>query len=438
MFTITLKLTPLDVLFFRDARPFGAADHGESSLPTPQSFAGLIKTHLMAPAQLQSADLHGLHDPRLTIEQRHWFTRLRCRGPWLYVDDSEALRRHWWQHEDDSPPDHFPPPGPLTAVPADLVQIGKSLNGASRLLRLRPWPRDVPLPGWHPPLDGMRPLWHRGDQDIRPVQGKLLDLAGLREYLEWSSDDGVPSPECVHEQRHLLTWDSRTGIGVNPDSHTAAEGQIYSARFLQLRPGVCFVGEIDLPASAPPLGELFEESLVLPWGGEGRRVRVDRIDSIAWPGVSVAEAGERLLTALITPGIFHSRDSSRRPLWKPYDNGQLIAAAVPKPLAVSGWDLAGNAAERRQQRGGGTSASNGTSDFSNGRPRPTRFAVPAGSVYLWQRNAERSRPESKTEPAYPRLCDKPQDHDTGWGVALIGTWKPCDLGTPNRSGLTTD
>ena len=79
--TITLKLAPLDVLFFRDARPFGAADHGDSGFPTPQSFAGLIKTHLMTLAGLRSADLHGLHNPSLTEEQRHWFARLRCRGP---------------------------------------------------------------------------------------------------------------------------------------------------------------------------------------------------------------------------------------------------------------------------------------------------------------------------------------------------------------------
>jgi CRISPR-associated protein Cmr3 len=313
------------------------------------------------------------------------------------------------------------------------MQLGKI---GSKLVRLRPLLADDALPGWCSPAKslGMKPLWHRGDDDLRSASGKLLDRAGLGEYLRCAGDgdrSGEPSPEHVHELRHLLTWESRTGIGVNPDSLTASEGQIYSARFLRLRPGVCFVGEVELPDSAPPLSSLFPQALVLPWGGEGRRVAIE-LDSpegeprgIDWPKLSAAEVGENLLTVLLTPGIYHSRDLQQRPLWKPSDNGGLIAASVGRPLAISGWDLAGNAAERRASARARLSNSESLDgDFAPGRPRPTRFAAPAGSVYFWHR----SRTKAASPPdLFPPHCDKPRDHDLGWGVALCGTWKPCTL-----------
>jgi len=422
--TITLKLTPLDVLFFRDARPFGLADHGESSLPTPQSFAGLIKTHLMPLAKLSPAKLHGLADRNQAREQWPWFAQLRFRGPWLHVEDREALSRHL-SEQDDSPPQECPPVGPLVALPSDLVQIGKT---GSNLVRLRPLVGDDLLPGWKSPIKGldMKPLWHRGREDLRPATGKLLDRDGLEQYLRCTGDHeqaGVPTAEHVHELRHLLAWESRTGIGVNPDSLTAADGQIYSARFLRLRPGVCFVGEVDVPDTAPPLTTLFPQPLALPWGGEGRRVLIEcETGGIEWPRLTAEEVGENLLTVLLTPGIYHSRDLDRRPLWKPSDNGGLIAASVGKPLAISGWDMAGNAATRERDRESRSDSLDDT--VALGRPRPTRFAAPAGSVYFWHRS--HTKAANAPEP-FPPHCDKPQDHDTGWGVALCGRWKECDL-----------
>jgi len=47
MTTIGLTLQPLDVLFFRDGRPFGTAASGTSVLPQPQTLAGAIRTALL-------------------------------------------------------------------------------------------------------------------------------------------------------------------------------------------------------------------------------------------------------------------------------------------------------------------------------------------------------------------------------------------------------
>ena len=44
---IGLFLDPLDVLFFRDGRPFTQASHARGDLPLPQTLTGALTTHLL-------------------------------------------------------------------------------------------------------------------------------------------------------------------------------------------------------------------------------------------------------------------------------------------------------------------------------------------------------------------------------------------------------
>src|SRR5207245_1405614 len=87
MSTVGLCLSPLDVLFFRDGRPFGAASRVTSGLPTPQVFAGAVRTALL--------EKYGCSFEKLrragTFEQifsavfpeQAWIGRVKFRGPWL-------------------------------------------------------------------------------------------------------------------------------------------------------------------------------------------------------------------------------------------------------------------------------------------------------------------------------------------------------------------
>jgi CRISPR type III-B/RAMP module-associated protein Cmr3 len=154
MKTIGLLLKPLDVLLFRDARPFESGDTGRTQWPTPATFAGLLRTHLMRTAGITPAELHGLHEP--LFEQRHWLGRLRFRGPWLYVERPEEVKT--WNRREGR--DVNVTTGPLIAAPADLVRVGKRPNDPLRRLR----PLDIPdLSGWSPPCPGMLAMWLADD-----------------------------------------------------------------------------------------------------------------------------------------------------------------------------------------------------------------------------------------------------------------------------------
>lgn len=375
--TVGLLLHPLDMLFFRDGRPFGPRDSGHSILPTPQTLAGMIKTHLMRTAGLNPRQLRGLHRTSAEGGNGHWLGSVRTRGPWLYRGAASGAKAAG---------------APLVAVPANLVGQGKRGEGSPLALA----PLENAPPGWPMEGTGLRPLWSAGPGQIGAVSG-WLDQPGLEAYLHGKA----VGAENICQAEDLFDWVDRTGIAVDRATATAQDGAIYSTRMLALKPGVSFYAQVELPATAPAPQELFPKALCLPWGGEGRRVNVELLAApFAWPLVPPKEG--RMLSLLITPGIF----SNGQYPWRPRERGTLIAAAMARPLAVSGWDLAGSVEGGREPG-----------------PRPTRFAVPAGAVYFWSRSEKKESTGTTDEPqCLDTLVDRPRDADAGWGMALCGSW----------------
>ncbi len=338
--TIGLKLEPLDVLFFRDGRPFGAATRGQSGLPLPQTLAGAVWTALL--------EQHGCDFSRLAAAAQSspepadfiraadgpaWVSSVRTRGPWLAR----------------VPPEQDAAAGPwevLVPVPAALHRPKRVPNDTPAVLpRLRPL-RPGKLPGWQQMAaaeqHGLWPLWLRS-RDPTEVATGFLTGEGLCRFL---AGDPVGMTDLVSADE-LYELDHRTGIGINPDRLSAEEGLIYGASFLALKPGVFLYGEVILPdgCDTATLGQIE----TLAFGGEGRRVRASVLkqgELYRWPEKMPQSPHERPMLLLTTPGIFTAN-------WKPAClNDRLLAAAVPGAVAVSGWDLA---------RAG---------------PKPTRFAAP--------------------------------------------------------------
>ena len=188
----------------------------------------------------------------------------------------------------------------------------------------------------------------------------------------------VPTDKHWREARKLFAHDDRTGIEIDAHTLTASEGFIYGIRLLALARHVCLYAEM-LPGPGAPPGTLLDGPL--PLGGEGRHVRVTSIATHDWPEAT----SEHGLWLLATPA----------PARKGWPDGlppvDVCAAASEKPQAFSGWDVALNG------------------------PQPTRFAVPAGSVYF----VNNSLP-----PGPGCLCSDAEQAAQGWGFALRGAWKP--------------
>jgi CRISPR-associated protein Cmr3 len=385
---IGLRIEPLDVLFFRDGRPFEAGMRATGVLPQPQTLAGALRTHVWrewldfsAPPNVKDwREEEGAPEWARRCGVPDWAAQMRIAGPWLYLPDGKCIGRG-----EEAPLQG----GPLVPVPADIVRMGKAAEGGG-IARLRPMPEKAAWPpGWHPPPGGhgMRPLWLRRHESFETARG-FLGLKGLRSYL--AGDD--PDAGQIVGSDALYEFEDRTGIKVEPNRLSAADHHLYSVRLLRLRRGVSFYAEVKFGDAAPSDAASRLEG-VLAWGGEGRRVQVVLSDPVVWPDVKTG--GERILALLVTPGIFQHSEPAWN--WKPDRLGlpAMVAAAVPGAVPISGWDLA-----RR-------------------RPKPTRHAVPAGSVYCFQGvlpAAEDGMPFVNLAQPDPSLAG------LGYGLALRGVW----------------
>lgn len=365
MKTVGLCLEALDVLFFRDGRPFmSGTEQMISGLPLPQTFAGALRTALLRAAgcdfgQLRQALAEGKSFADAVAQscgQARWIGRLAVRGPWLAR----------WQKSSDMPE-------VLVPVPATLHRV-KGNN--CTLYTLAPLRDKEELPGWTPLENGLRPLWLKHLAVTEPAEGYLTPQ-GLAHFL-----DGKPvSVGEVVPAGDLFGLDYRIGIGISPERLVSEPSQIYGRGFLALKAGVWLYVEVCLPEDAP--NGALDALTTLAFGGESRHVRCRRLQKpFDWPRCTTVG---KPLVLLTTPCVCADG-------WKPKSlNGRLTAAAVSGAVAFSGWDLA---------RGG---------------PKPTRFAVPAGSVYFLKALPENDLP--------PSLAETDDEYRQGWGCYVTGVWE---------------
>ncbi len=376
--TVTLVLEPLDVLFFRDGRPFGHSGQAESlPMPLPQTLAGAVCTALLEQHGCPFTELAAAirQQPCFAAALEHlglppWLAQLEIRGPFLGREPGDSRK-----------PDDIEL---LYPMPANLVRDDDHAPPET----LFPLPPSRVLPGWNTTRSsklGLRPLWRSKREKNQRVPG-FLSTRGMSDYL---AGRPVQSRHVV-SAAELYRFDTRTGIGIDRSSQTAQDQLIYSATFLSLNNDprrddrVVFVAEVSFPEECERAVWPASVSSI-PWGGEGRRVAVEPIDhrlDRLHPTTDTDEDASEFYV-LTTPAVFDNR-------WCPARlQNRVVAAALPGSVAVSGWDLAA------------------------GGPKPSRHAAVAGSVYFIRGSLD-SHPSS--------LADRALDRQQGWGCYLRGVW----------------
>ena len=362
---VGLRLDPLDTLFFRDGRPFDAANRVVGGLPNPQTLAGALRTTLLGAsgffANNPRADLAAIlrdGDPAVT--------KACFRGPFLALAKGDEVE-------------------PLFEVPMVAVRD-----------KDKKWVRRAPgspeLPGWNDP-DGLRPVVRQeGGRPNAKDDGPWLTLGGVKAVLT----GGKPDKKQVVEREALTDHDNRTGIVIDTNSMATVEGQLYGIRLLSLNPDikdgdwkgwkVCLYAEMKPGAGGSLDCSATLNGTPIPFGGEGKYVRATTVPGRSWPPFD--PAAKSSLWYLATPTFLPFRTELRRPL------PPGVVAAVSGPgIAVSGWDVA--------RRG----------------PNATRFAVPAGACYYLDAAGD---PNGFLDGSLPDIDNLRQ---SGWGFALQGTWE---------------
>jgi CRISPR-associated protein Cmr3 len=361
---IGLRLTPLDSLIFRDGKPFESGARADSLLPMPQTLAGALRTHLLEGVGCDWGSLRTQLQQGKTFRQAMealagcpWIGNVLFRGPWLASPKGGTL-------------DLFLP------TPAVLYQ--EKAEKKHVLHRLGPLAPQIPLPGWRPKAEALRPLWLSHPVPLTKVEQPYLTSTGWKAFIEGK----VPAQNDLLPSSELYEIDRRVNIAMDSELNATVEGDLFSLGYLVLKEHIHFYAEVVIPAEAP--AALFSQETLLPFGGEGRKVVMSPLPApFAWPR-SAHLQGPHPMLILTTPAIFSSGKGYPSCL-----EGKMIAAAVPQPIAVSGWNLA------------------------KGGPKPTRFAAPAGSTFFLD-------DELTSLPA--ALSDDEEDQLQGWGCFIQGVW----------------
>jgi CRISPR-associated protein Cmr3 len=385
-----LFIEPLDVLFFRDGRPFVAGEaHMAQSLfpPTALTFQGALRTAVLAAAGIDpqryatAQKTGGDAETQVLIEEigdSESFGRLRMRGPFVAVLPTQ-------QETTRNVEEWYP-------CPADLVTERKRDGGA--LLRLQPcegvpWISDVPL--------GMRTPWVVSPARMEAARG-FIAQEGLQRYL----DGGIPEDVCPDTA--FVLREQRMGIALASPKKVADEGKLYTIEMLRLRTTAArrtgFTIDVEGTTRVPEQG-------ILALGGERRTAVYERVAERVFPRArGLAEMIDRthqFLVYLAAPAIF-----LREPRWLPdfIDRDSLlgtreaatirvVSAVVGRPVPIGGWDLANN------------------------RPKPMQPAVPAGSVYWCE--VVSGHGEAVVQ-AFHGQCMSSLYAEIGFGLSFVGRW----------------
>lgn len=334
-----LFVKPLDVIFPRGNSLFGqSGQHGDAQIPLwPSVMSGALRSRMLADAK---ADIAGfalgkdLTDPLLQgtlgtpAEPGTFRLRQLCLGR-QRASDME----------------------PLWSLPADVV-AGDNDNSATLSFinpqRLYPGLSCSTATALIPVL--------RKRKATKSQSGIWLNGAGLAAYLR-----GEPLFRTTHIVHKSELWksDFRTGIALDKEKRSAAEGQLYTSEAIAMCDHIGFIADV-----AGAMDRLPQQGL-LRLGGDGRCAQVSACH-VNWPQPDYKriEKEKRFRLVLTTPGIFEQGwrlpgvgENSNRWQGPEGASADLVCASVARANVVSGWDLA------------------------QGRPKAAMRAAPAGSVY---------------------------------------------------------
>jgi len=357
----TLFFEPLDVLQFRDHKPFDAGFHvlAQSVFPGPSVFLGCLRTALFREA---GADFERRDEQHFGLPEgwkREWLGSrstpgtLSLRGPLLAIRDGEG------------------PEGvtPLFKPPLDLVPLKKKDRAASpthcptcdaelklAFQVLTPWERQKLGPRRFHWRGGLQP-----DERALPWTGLDVEKGGAGELLlrptgaaRWrdarSDEEIVFEPGDVVHSSCVYKHEDRVGIARDLQTLTTEERMFYVKRPFRLAQDCGFAVDVEVPGGEGDRALDALDGQVVPLGGKAHRARIHVSKRSLWTEhlKSATAPGGRLKVCLVTSLVL----SEKLTEWP----AGIRCGVTDRADPVGGYDLA-----KRE-------------------PKPLRRVLPAGTV----------------------------------------------------------
>ncbi|MCS7224467.1 MAG: type III-B CRISPR module-associated protein Cmr3 [Armatimonadetes bacterium] len=373
--TWTLFIEPVDVLIFRDGKPFQAGeDHRARTLfpPTPFTLQGAIRAKVLFSSRVSPSDYAKKAPSAQTLIQQigdqDSYGQLNLSGPFVSRLNCDGSITRF-----------FP-------APADLVRIGDRFGYAVPLKKCL-WQKSNFIS--NAPAN-LRPLWIPSEKPVSEVHG-WLDEEQFNQYLQQKDDLQVT------DENELTVREHRFGIALAKDRKTVAEGMLYQMEFLRLMPNIGFLLQVSgIDAFNPSEG-------FLQLGGEARPAHYKVLPTLLPPLPRPQSPTHRLKIILLTPAWFDGGWQPQNGNWGWFfntPNVRLVAAAVRRPLLIGGAYVDD---QKRQQS----------------LQKPIRSFVPPGSVYFFESDDPLTMPDKPFTQTPPSQGDFGQ---IGFGCIAVGTW----------------
>ena len=395
----TIFIEPLDVLLFRESKPFsGGEDHLARSIfpPPPSTVYAAIRSHLLShhfgrfEAFKEGRDVPP--DLAREIGSPTHFGSLELRRL-LVARKCESVDAH---------PQAIPVEL-LYPMPSDVVEVKGTKPVQHALLK----PADeFPVQTNLPP--GLRHLWLAKDVHLEAVTGWLTEK-GMQRYLDddaHSSDSFFAAGEVIAGNQIgevIFTREERTGIARDRARRSVREGLLYSVEYLRLRRGIGFFAEFEGTVLLPDSG-------LINLGGDRRPAHYQpaQVSDLSLEKIARRiQERRRFKLVLATPALF---EHGWRPKWidehtlegsRGSVRVRLVAVALGKPVGIGGFDL--------------------VKQF----PKPVHRFAPAGSVYFFELL------EGDADAVIQTFHEKSVSEDSetfpetarqGFGHSVIGAW----------------
>ena len=363
-----LAIEPLDVLLFRDGKPFNAgSEHSASTLfpPTAFSVQGMLRSLYIELSGVHWDDVQDNERIKQAIGTYDTLGEFRMKGPYLAQQKNGEYERV------------FP-------LPVDAVRPENTTNAWLALQRGEDIPAnlydldmDLTTLAVPKPYQNIDDLIDSSEMTERP----WVTESHLKDYLH----EGIISDENTIPQSNLFVTEYRSGNAIDYSINRVEDGMLYSVQFVRMCDDMAIL--VELPDDSP-IVSMFAETSVLSsrFGGEGHIVNIRKLDEIHTSLSPQSQPTGQHKIVFLTPTYFAE---GNLPATVPTN---LKAVKYGSTRSIGGWNLALS------------------------RPRAIYRYIPAGSVMYFDGDTIASP-----------LVDQPQDslplEVLGFGEFVYGKWE---------------
>lgn len=324
-----LELDPIDVLYFRNSKPFAKGEeHFSTSLfpPYPSTLYGALRTLILRQNDIFFDSFYKgniENDLKKLVGTPDSIGSLTINGLFLQREETIYL-----------------------SSPADLVFSGNDIEKEFHILKLK-------KNFFSSVSSGFEYLPFISKYKYKPLTDSFLSVRNLQHYLMGNTDfvkNGIQS------MSDIIKKDKRVGIGIDNDKNVTKEGQLFLSESVEFEKNWNFLAWInDTP--------FLQDHGYLNWGGKSKPVLYKKADKGLFSFVNKTDIMEKIQETgvmkllFLTPTILNEGWISSH---LKIDSAKLVSAAINKVQKIGGFDIAKK------------------------KPKTMYNVLPAGSVFYYE------------------------------------------------------